>query len=42
MGIVLNRPAANVNLPDLLVQLEIVPEIERIRLPQQGRRRCRC
>jgi putative transcriptional regulator len=33
MGIVLNRPAANVNVPDLLVQLEIVPEAERIRLP---------
>jgi putative transcriptional regulator len=35
MGIVLNRPAANVNMPDLLVQLEIVPEMERIRLPQK-------
>jgi putative transcriptional regulator len=35
MGIVLNRPAANVNLPDLLVQLEIIPEPERIRLPQR-------
>ena len=35
MGIILNRPAANVNMPDLLVQLEIVPEIERIRLPQK-------
>ncbi len=35
MGIVLNRPAANVNMPDLLVQLEIVPEVERIRLPQK-------
>jgi putative transcriptional regulator len=35
MGIVLNRPAANVNMPVLLVQLEIVPELERIRLPQQ-------
>ncbi|MFL5186512.1 MAG: YqgE/AlgH family protein [Microvirga sp.] len=35
MGIVLNRPAANVNMPDLLVQLEIVPELERIRLPQK-------
>jgi putative transcriptional regulator len=34
MGIVLNRPAANVNVPDLLVQLEIIPELERIRLPQ--------
>jgi putative transcriptional regulator len=35
MGIILNRPAANVNMPDLLVQLEIVPEPERIRLPQR-------
>ncbi len=35
MGIVLNRPAANVNVPDLLVQLEIIPEVERIRLPQR-------
>src|SRR5215208_2138466 len=35
MGIVLNRPAANLNLPDLLVQLEIIPEPERIRLPQR-------
>jgi putative transcriptional regulator len=35
MGIILNRPAANVTMPDLLVQLEIVPEMERIRLPQK-------
>lgn len=35
MGIILNRPAANVNVPDLLVQLEIIPELERIRLPQK-------
>src|SRR5215207_11271428 len=35
MGIVLNRPAANLNMPDLLVQLEILPEPERIRLPQR-------
>ncbi|MBM6592674.1 YqgE/AlgH family protein [Microvirga pudoricolor] len=34
MGIVLNRPATNLNLPDLLVQLEIVPEAERIALPK--------
>ena len=33
MGIVLTRPAPDVNLPDLLVQLEIIPEAERIRLP---------
>jgi len=35
MGIILNRPATNVNMPDLLVQLEIVPELERIHLPEQ-------
>jgi putative transcriptional regulator len=35
MGIVLNRPAANLNLPDLLVQLEIIPEEERIALPKK-------
>jgi len=35
MGIILNRPAANVNMSDLLVQLEIVPEMERIHLPEQ-------
>ncbi|RDI58070.1 YqgE/AlgH family protein [Microvirga subterranea] len=35
MGIVLNRPASNVNMPDLLVQLEIIPELERISLPQK-------
>jgi putative transcriptional regulator len=35
MGIILNRPAANVNMSDLLVQLEIVPEMERIHLPAQ-------
>ncbi|MBJ6124295.1 YqgE/AlgH family protein [Microvirga splendida] len=35
MGIILNRPAANVTMPDLLVQLEILPEVERIRLPQK-------
>ena len=35
MGIVLNRAASDLNFPDLLVQLEIVPELERIRLPQR-------
>ena len=35
MGIVLNRPASDLNFPDLLVQLEIVPESERIKLPQR-------
>ncbi|WP_414475057.1 YqgE/AlgH family protein [Microvirga sp. M2] len=35
MGIILNRPAGNLNMPDLLVQLEIVPEPERIHLPER-------
>jgi len=35
MGIMLNRPATDLSFPDLLVQLEIVPEVERILLPQR-------
>ena len=35
MGIVVNQPAADFSMPDLLVQLEIIPEAELIRLPQQ-------
>jgi putative transcriptional regulator len=35
MGIVLNKPANDINLPDLLVQLDIIPEEERIRLPSK-------
>ena len=38
MGIVVNRPAADLNFPDLLVQLDIIPEAERIQLPQQVER----
>lgn len=34
MGIVLTRLAPNVNVPDLLVQLEIIPNSDRIRLPE--------
>ena len=34
-AVVLNRPAADLSLPDLLVQLDIVPEAERIRLPTE-------
>ena len=33
MGIVVNQPAANINFPDLLVQLEVIPASERIQLP---------
>ena len=35
MGIVVNKPAADLSFPDLLVQLEIIPEMERIRLPKR-------
>lgn len=34
MGIVLNKPSSDVSLPDLLVQLDIIPPEETIRLPQ--------
>ncbi len=35
MGIVVNRPAADLNMPDLLVQLDIIPDADRIQLPQR-------
>src|SRR5919199_6258483 len=35
MGIVVNKPAADLNMPDLLVQLDIIPETDVIRLPRQ-------
>jgi len=35
MGIVLTRPAPDVTMPDLLVQLEIIPEEQRIQLPPE-------
>ena len=35
MGIVVNKPAADLNFPDLLVQLDIIPDGERIRLPRR-------
>ena len=33
MGIVVNQPAANINFPDLLVQLEVIPATDLIQLP---------
>lgn len=36
MGIVVNKPAADLSFPDLLVQLDIVPEADRISLPRQA------
>lgn len=35
MGIVVNRPASDLSMPDLLVQLEIIPENDVIRLPRR-------
>src|SRR5260370_11621951 len=36
MGSVINQPAANVNFPDLLVQLEVIPAADLIQLPQRA------
>jgi putative transcriptional regulator len=36
MGIVVNQPAANINFPDLLVQLEVIPAADLIMLPPRA------
>src|SRR5215470_6831176 len=36
MGIIVNQAAANVNFPDLLVQLEVIPAADLIQLPQRA------
>jgi putative transcriptional regulator len=36
MGIIINQIAANVNFPDLLVQLEVIPAADVIQLPQRA------
>jgi putative transcriptional regulator len=36
MGIIVNHPAQNIRFPDLLVQLEVIPEAERIQLPTEA------
>jgi putative transcriptional regulator len=36
MGIVINHPAANINFPDLLVQLEVIPAADMIELPRSA------
>jgi putative transcriptional regulator len=38
MGIVINKPAADLSLPDLLVQLDVIPEDDAIRLPDRVER----
>src|SRR5476649_3042647 len=36
MGIIVNQPAANINFPELLVQLDVIPAAERIQLPTEA------
>jgi putative transcriptional regulator len=36
MGIVVNRPAANISFPDLLVRLDVIPASDVIRLPSRA------
>lgn len=36
MGIVVNQPASNINFADLLVQLEVIPAVDAIQLPQSA------
>src|SRR5580693_9649859 len=36
MGIIVNQLAVNVNFPDLLVQLEVIPAADLIQLPQRA------
>jgi putative transcriptional regulator len=36
MGIVVNHPAPNISFPDLLVKLNVVPEVDRIQLPTRA------
>ncbi|KPH82848.1 MULTISPECIES: YqgE/AlgH family protein [Bosea] len=38
MGIIVNKPAADTRFPDLLVQLDVIPPEELIRLPSQAER----
>ena len=35
MGIVVNKPASDLSFPDLLVQLDVIPEKDAIRLPRR-------
>jgi putative transcriptional regulator len=36
MGIVVNQPASNINFPDLLVQLDVIPAADLIELPRRA------
>jgi putative transcriptional regulator len=37
MGLVINKPLDHLSFPDLLVQLDIIPDEKRIRLPSEAR-----
>ncbi|MGB7257216.1 MAG: YqgE/AlgH family protein [Pseudolabrys sp.] len=36
MGIIVNHPAANISFSELLVQLEVIPAVDRIELPMRA------
>ena len=36
MGIIVNQPAAHISFADLLVQLEVIPAVELIKLPREA------
>jgi putative transcriptional regulator len=36
MGIIVNRPAGSIDFPELLVQLQIIPEADQIKLPENA------
>jgi putative transcriptional regulator len=36
MGIIVNRPAGSINFPELLVQLDIIPKADQIKLPENA------
>lgn len=36
MGIIVNQPAPNITFPDLLVQLDVIPEADLIQLPRRA------
>jgi putative transcriptional regulator len=36
MGIVVNKPAADIDFPELLVKLEVIPKAQRIQLPRDA------
>lgn len=36
MGIIVNRAAGSINFPDLLVQLDIIPKADQIKLPENA------